>query len=94
MLSSLSKSIASWIVRPEDGEDWLAAKRLVRITGAVSTELDEHFTYTHLNTEQFAIAAYRNLRLNPVANLLLPHLKEVALINHSADKAILQGFFN
>ena len=78
---------------PDSGSDWEAAKRLVRVTGAVSTELDEHFTFTHMNTEQYAIAAYRNLRRNPIANLLLPHLKEVALIDHSADKVILKDFF-
>ena len=65
---------------------WTYAKRIARVNGAFCTEVDEHFAGTHLNTEQYAIAAYRNLRLNPVACLLLPHLKEVVLINHSADK--------
>lgn len=80
------------IFTPENAEDWLAAKRVVRTCGAVSTEIDEHFTGTHINTEQYAIAAFRNLRQNPVAWLLLPHLKEASLINHSADKLIIEGY--
>jgi hypothetical protein len=58
----------------------------------VCTEVEEHFAGTHLNTEQYAIAAYRNLRLNPVAGLLLPHLKEVVLINHSADETLIRDY--
>ena len=75
-----------------DGDDWEHAKRVFRVNGSFTTELDEHFTGTHLNTEQYAIAAFRNLRLNPVAKLLLPHLKEVCLINHSADNLLLSEF--
>ena len=75
-----------------DGDAWLQAKRVARVAGAVCTEVEEHFAGTHLNAEQYAIAAYRNLRLNPVAGLLLPHLKEVALINHSADEALIAGY--
>jgi hypothetical protein len=77
---------------PADGESWNQAKRVARVSGSLCTEVDDHFTGTHLNTEQYAIAAYRNLRLNPVANLLLPHLKEVVLINHTADKLLLKEF--
>ncbi|WP_296705203.1 lipoxygenase family protein [Algoriphagus sp.] len=79
---------------PEDGEAWMQAKRIARVTGSFSTEVDDHFSGTHLNTEQYAIAAFRNLRLNPIANLLLPHLKEVVLINHTADKILLKDFLS
>ena len=80
------------VFKYNDGTEWEYAKRVVRVNGAFSTELDEHFTGTHLNSEQFAIAAYRNLRLNPIATLLLPHLKEVSLVNHSADTILLKQF--
>jgi hypothetical protein len=80
------------VIRPADGDVWLYAKRLVRICGSVATEVDEHFTGTHLNTEQYAIAAYRNLRLSPVAALLLPHLKEASIINKTADKLLITQF--
>jgi hypothetical protein len=77
---------------PADGDAWLQAKRVARVTGAFCTEVEEHFAGTHLNTEQYAVAAYRNLRLNPVAWLLLPHLKEVSRINHTADKELIGGY--
>lgn len=77
---------------PADGEKWLQAKRVARTVGAVSAEAEDHFAGTHVNTEQYAIAAYRNLRLNPVTYLLLPHLKEVSLINHAADRTIIEGY--
>jgi len=72
-----------------DGEKWQQAKRVARVTGALATELDDHFAGTHLVTEQYAIAAYRNLRLSPIAALLFPHLKEVVLINHAADSILI-----
>jgi hypothetical protein len=54
--------------------------------------VDEHFTGTHLNTEQYSIAAHRNLHFSPLSCLLRPHLKEVALINATADKGIIAGY--
>jgi hypothetical protein len=75
-----------------DGAAWLQAKRVARVAGAFCTEVEEHFSGTHVNTEQYAVAAYRNLRLSPIAALLLPHLKEVSLIDHSADKALIGGY--
>lgn len=77
------------VYTPSDKDQWLQAKRIARVTAALSNEVDDHFTGTHLTTEQFAIAAYRNLQLSPIAALLFPHLKEVALINHSADSILL-----
>jgi hypothetical protein len=85
-----------WQIRdftPADGEMlWLAAKRIARMTGNVCTEVDEHFVGTHLNVEQYAIASYRNFRLSPLAVLMLPHMREVSLINEGADKLIINGF--
>lgn len=78
---------------PDDGEFlWLAAKRIARMTGNVCTEVDEHFVGTHLNVEQYAIATYRNFRKSPLAVLLIPHMREVSLINEGADKIIVNGF--
>ncbi len=74
---------------PNDGEKWEQAKRVARVTGALSTEADDHFVGTHLNTEQYAIAVRRNIRKNPISTLLLPHLKEVALVNHTADSILI-----
>lgn len=80
------------VFTPASGDDWLYAKRIARVNGAFNTEVEEHFTGTHLNTEQYAIAAYRNFRRSPLACLLFPHVKEVALVNHSADKLLIHSF--
>ena len=74
---------------PDDGDKWAYAKRIARVTGGFCTEVEEHYAGTHLNAEQFAIAAYRNLKLNPIAALLLPHLKEVSLINFQAASVLI-----
>jgi hypothetical protein len=80
------------VFTPADGPLWEAAKRIARVNGAVSTEVDEHFTGTHINTEQYSIAAFRNFHLSPLTCLLFPHLKEASLINASADKTIIEGY--
>jgi hypothetical protein len=80
------------VFTPASGDEWMYAKRIARVSGAFSTEVDEHFTGTHLDTEQYAIAAYRNFRRSPLACLLFPHLKEVVLVNHSADNLLIHGY--
>ncbi|MBU8897904.1 hypothetical protein DRW03_28545 [Corallococcus sp. H22C18031201] len=70
---------------PQDGAGWEAAKRMARVSATLDTELGNHLGQCHFNVEQYAIAAHRNLRLNPLRWLLLPHLREVVLINHSAN---------
>jgi len=75
---------------PADGPKWEAAKRVARVSGGILTEVDKHFTETHVNTEQYAIAAYRNIRRNPVGSILFPHLRSVVLINHTADKILIK----
>ncbi len=78
---------------PADGEMlWLAVKRLARSVGNVCTEVDEHFVGTHLNVEQYAIATFRNFKHSPLSILLMPHMREVSLINEGADKLIIKGF--
>lgn len=80
------------IFTKDDEALWLAAKRIARVNGAVSTEVDEHLTGTHFNTEQYAIAVNRNFHFSPLSYLLRPHLKEVALINSAADKNIIGDY--
>ncbi|WNG36657.1 hypothetical protein F0U61_25500 [Archangium violaceum] len=70
---------------PADGAHWEAAKRMARVSATLDTELGNHLGQCHLNVEQYAIAAHRNLRQNPLRWLLMPHLREVVLINHSAS---------
>ncbi|MBT8302404.1 MAG: hypothetical protein KJO63_13810, partial [Maribacter sp.] len=77
------------VFSPADGEHWMAAKRLARVSSALYTEIVHHLCITHFNTEQFSIAAHRNLRLNPLTNLLFPHVKEASLVNHTADRILI-----
>ncbi len=77
------------IVHPDDGQKWEQAKRIARVSSSLSAELDAHLCTTHLNGEQYAIAAYRNIRKNPVRYLLFPHIKEVCMINHDANTFLL-----
>ena len=89
-LSKNDNDTRSWrSFTPADGGKWEAAKRIARVSGGLATEIDKHFAETHVNAEQFAIAAYRNLRQNPIGAVLFPHLKEVILINHTADKILI-----
>ncbi len=75
--------------KPDDGPRWEQAKRVARVSAALFAELDVHFAQTHLNTEQYAIPVYRNLRANPLRYLLHPHVKEVVIINHEANTWLL-----
>ena len=79
------------VYKPNDPgpEQWLQAKRIARVSAALHAELDVHLAQTHLNVEQYAIAAYRNLRASPLRRLLIPHVKEVVVINHEADQRLL-----
>lgn len=81
--------ITKHVVTPDDGAKWEQAKRIARVSATLAAELSNHLAQTHLNGEQYAIAARRNLRLNPVRQLLFPHVKEVSLINHSANSLLL-----
>jgi len=74
---------------PGDGEKWLAAKRICRVSAGLYAELAHHFAGTHVNTEQFAIACFRNLRLNPISGLLKSFLRSVVLVNHTADRILI-----
>jgi hypothetical protein len=54
------------IFTPGDGADWEAAKRIARVSATLDTELGNHLGQCHFNVEQYAIAAHRNLRRNPL----------------------------
>lgn len=66
---------------PRDGARWEQAKRIARVAHFVAGEIDGHLSRAHLDVEQYAVAAFRNLRRSPLRRLLFPHLKEVASIN-------------
>ena len=76
-------------VLPTDGARWTAALRAARVSATFDAELSNHLGQCHLNMEQYAIAARRNLRASPLRWLLFPHLREVAVINHAANDFLL-----
>lgn len=73
----------------DEGEKWLQAKRIARMSCSLWAELEAHLINTHLNSEQYAIAMFRNVRKNPFRFILSPHVKEVASINHGANTMLL-----
>jgi len=79
---------------PAEGASWERAMRVVRVSYALWGEVETHLARAHLNVEQYAIAAFRNLRRSPIARLLLPHLRETVVINHRAATSLLgpEGF--
>lgn len=77
------------VFRPDDGELWKRAKHMFRVNYTFCGQVHTHLTRAHLNVEQYALAAFRNLRLNPVARLLAPHLRGVVTINTQASRGLL-----
>ena len=74
---------------PNDGEKWLQAKRVFRTNYFFWAELTEHYIKAHLQMEQYTIAAFRNLRKNPIRLMLIPHLKSLININRNADQVLV-----
>jgi len=76
---------------PDDGSRWFEAKRVFRVHYFLSAELDVHSVEAHLRVEQYAVPAFRHLRLNPIRHLLLPHVRGVANTNGAADRTAWGG---
>lgn len=74
---------------PNDGEKWLQAKRIFRTNSFFAAEMIEHYIKAHLQMEQYTIAAFRNLRKNPVRLILSPHIKSLVNINQRADEVLV-----
>lgn len=74
---------------PKDEEKWLQAKRIFRTNSFFAAEMIEHYIKAHLQMEQYTIAAFRNLRKNPVRLILSPHVKSLVNINQRADEVLV-----
>jgi hypothetical protein len=74
---------------PKDGEKWFQAKRIFRTNSFFAAEMIEHYIKAHLQMEQYTIAAFRNLRKNPVRLILFPHVKSLVNINQRADEVLV-----
>lgn len=74
---------------PKDWAKWLQAKRIFRTNSFFAAEMIEHYVKAHLQMEQYTIAAFRNLRKNPVRLILSPHIKSLVNINQRADEVLV-----
>lgn len=71
-----------------ESPDFGQAMRLFRCAWAAAGEVETHLCQAHLNVGQYACAAFRNFRRNPVRLLLFPNLQEVTAINQAGASAI------
>lgn len=69
--------------------DWERSKSLFRTTEFVYQEIQTHLGRTHMNMDQYAMAFYRNVKNNPIRQLLEPHLEGLLNINKRGAALII-----
>ncbi|NER34355.1 MAG: catalase [Oscillatoria sp. SIO1A7] len=69
--------------------NWEWSKRLFRSAEFVYQEIQTHLGRTHMNMDQYAMAFYRNVKNNPIRQLLEPHLEGLLNINKRGAALII-----
>ncbi len=71
-------------------EHWRMAKSILLGCWSYLGEIYHHVLHGHIEVEQYAIAAHKNLnKENPLLKLLLPHLAGIGPVNVIADNTLI-----
>ena len=88
MATTAAAPLKAPVVHRPGEHSWAEAKLRFLSTNYLYSQITNHLARGHFNVEQYALAAWRNLRESPLKALLFPHLKEVMIINTEGESAI------
>jgi hypothetical protein len=83
-------AVGPWTTYSPGHAQWAQALRVVRGNYFHCVcQVKGHVGQAHFNLEQYAIAFFRNIVLNPIQSLLFPFLREVVQINSNGERTLI-----